>query len=242
MQLRVKPIGAFPGQNHDAHIQVKMAFMQDPMGGGQPLMAAVVPVLQANIQEHIVMKYKEQVEGVALTMKDQVPEGQPITPDMVEFAMAQAAQQVLQANNPQMMQPTPEQQLVEIETMKLEVERDKLQAQMAKDAASAALKNRELDIDENEIVIKYIGEGTKEQQKLAADMEMNQSEQAAKAIETLLKGALEEQKLDDNNAYKAAELLTRLAGNKLSSDTKIESESMKTVTNLIKDLSNAKTN
>jgi len=240
--IKGKPIGAFPGQNHDAHIQVKMSFMQDPMGGGQPLMASVIPVLQANIQEHTVMKYKEQVEGVALTMKDQVPEGQPITSDMIEFAMAQAAQQVLQANNPQMMQPTPEQQLVQIETMKLEVERDKLQAQMAKDAASAALKNRELDIDENEIVIKYIGEGTKEQQKLAADMEMNQSDHAIKAIETLLKGALEEQKLDDNNAYKAAELLTRLAGNKMSSDTKIESESMKTVTNLIKDLSNGKTN
>jgi len=28
------PIGAFPGQNHDAHIQVKMAFLQDPLNGG----------------------------------------------------------------------------------------------------------------------------------------------------------------------------------------------------------------
>lgn len=240
--IKGEPIGAFPGQNHDAHIQVKMAFMQDPTTGGQPLMGAVVPVLQANIQEHVVMKYKEQVEGVAMTMKDQVPQGQPITPDMIEFAMAQAAQQVLQANNPQMMQPTPEQQLVEIENMKLQVERDKLQAQMAKDAATAALKNRELDIDENEIVIKYIKEGNEKQQDTAIELQKSQAEQATKAIETLLKGALEEQKLEDNNTYKAAELLTRLAGNKMSSDTKIESESMKTITNLIKELKNDKAN
>ena len=58
------PIASFPGQNHDAHIQIKTAFLQDPTSGSNPAMKRVIPVLQANIQEHVVMKYQEQVQGV----------------------------------------------------------------------------------------------------------------------------------------------------------------------------------
>ena len=53
------PIAAFAGQNHDAHIQTKMAYLQDPMNGANPVMARLRPVLEANIQEHSVMKYQE---------------------------------------------------------------------------------------------------------------------------------------------------------------------------------------
>ena len=35
------PIAAFTGQNHDAHIQVKMAYLSDPMNGANPIMARV---------------------------------------------------------------------------------------------------------------------------------------------------------------------------------------------------------
>ena len=33
------PIKAFEGQNHDAHIQTKMAYLQDPQNGANPIMA-----------------------------------------------------------------------------------------------------------------------------------------------------------------------------------------------------------
>ena len=62
------PIAAFPGQNHDAHIQVKMAYLQDPMNGANPIMERVAPIIQANIQEHSVMKYQEQMSGIAEQM------------------------------------------------------------------------------------------------------------------------------------------------------------------------------
>ena len=40
------PIAAFPGQNHDAHIQVKMMYLQDPQNGANPIMARLKPILR----------------------------------------------------------------------------------------------------------------------------------------------------------------------------------------------------
>ena len=94
------PIKAFAGQNHDAHIQIKTMFMQDPANGGNPIMQRVAPILQANIQEHVVMKYQEQVNGVTRQMMAEAPEGDPNAqnPAVIEQVMVAAAQQVMQAN------------------------------------------------------------------------------------------------------------------------------------------------
>ena len=56
------PVAAFPGQNHDAHIQVKMMYLQDPVNGANPIMERIRPILEANIQEHSIMKYQEQIK------------------------------------------------------------------------------------------------------------------------------------------------------------------------------------
>ena len=42
-----------------------MAYLQDPNNGANPIMQRIAPILQANIQEHSVMKYQEQMSGVA---------------------------------------------------------------------------------------------------------------------------------------------------------------------------------
>ena len=92
------PIKAFAGQNHDAHIQTKMAYLQDPQNGKSPIMARIKPLLEANIQEHSVMKYQEQVNGMTRMMMQQMPPEATQNPQAAELAMAQAAQQVLNAN------------------------------------------------------------------------------------------------------------------------------------------------
>jgi hypothetical protein len=102
------PIKAFMGQNHDAHIQAKMAYMQDPQNGANPLMKRIAPVLEANMQEHMIMKYQEQVEGTASQLIEQygpeaIASGQvdPNDPRVMEMVMAEAAQKVAQANKQQ---------------------------------------------------------------------------------------------------------------------------------------------
>jgi hypothetical protein len=82
------PIAAFPGQNHEAHIQTKMTYLQDPKNGANPIMQRIAPILQANIQEHSVMQYQEQVNGVAQQAIQQLPPEQQQNPSTVEMVMA----------------------------------------------------------------------------------------------------------------------------------------------------------
>ncbi len=119
------PIAAFAGQNHDAHIQTKMAYLQDPMNGANPIMGRLRPILEANIQEHSVMKYQEQVAGVTQQLMQQAGPEAAQNPQVIEMITAQAAQQVLNANQAMGMAQSPEQQLVALEQAKVELEKQK---------------------------------------------------------------------------------------------------------------------
>lgn len=91
-----KPIKAFPGQDHNAHITVKTAFLQDPQSGGNPMIQALIPMIQANIQEHVILRFREQVSGqIALDGSDPEIQGQQAENEQI---VAQAAQK-LAANN-----------------------------------------------------------------------------------------------------------------------------------------------
>lgn len=85
-----KPIKAFQGQDHKAHIALKQAFMQDPMSGANPMMQKASIALQANIQEHMMLQFMSQVQAAS-----QQAGQQEVSP---EQAMAQAAAQVAQMN------------------------------------------------------------------------------------------------------------------------------------------------
>lgn len=58
-----KPIKAFEGQDHKAHIAIKQAFLQDPMSGSNPMMQQAAIALQANIREHMLLHFVEQTKA-----------------------------------------------------------------------------------------------------------------------------------------------------------------------------------
>jgi len=210
------PIAAFPGQNHDAHIQIKMAFLQDPTSGKNPAMQRVIPILQANVQEHVVMKYQEQLQGVANGLMQNLPLEQKQMPNVAEMAMAQAAEQVLNANQAMGKQQSPEAQMVDIEKQRLGIEQQKLQATLAKDAATAALKNRELDIDEMEMQVKAITEGQKEMLDAESDEKDRITKQSIAAIKLLADMAKSEARNENDKQLKTMEIMDHLT--KLQSD------------------------
>jgi len=203
-------IAAFPGQNHDAHVQVKMAFLQDPMNGQNPAMQRVVPVLQSNIQEHIIMKYQEQVGGVAKQIVSNLPEEQQQMPNIMEVAMAQAASQVQNANMAMGKQQSPEEQMVELEKARLQLEQQKLQLDTMKNASDASLKNRELDIEETEVALKAIQDGQQQLIKAEEKEKDRINKQAMKAVDTLVGAATEDAKLKNAQQLKAMDLLGKL--------------------------------
>lgn len=223
IQAAVKgmPIQAFMGQNHDAHIQVKTMYIQDPMNGANPMMQRIVPVLQANIQEHMIMKYQEQISGVSKEMIAQYgPEAAAAgvdvqDPQLMEQVIAAAAQQVAQANQAaaqMQMAATPEAQMVQIEQQRLGVEQQKVQTQMAKEAATAANKNRELDLKEMEIQLNMFKEGANlSSAKEEKELDRN-AKKAIAALDALIDLAKTEASIDKDKALKAADMLTNFIG------------------------------
>ena len=188
------PIGAFPGQNHDAHIQTKMAYLQDPMNGANPIMKRLASILEANIQEHSVMKYQEQMNGVAQQGLQQLPPEQQQNPSTIEMVMAQAAQQVLNANQAAGMAQSPEQQLVALEQAKVELQKQKLQSDTVVQAAEIELKNKQLELDQNEQVIDMLKTGSAEDfKKEKAELD-RESKKELKSMDVLGKLAIEEEK------------------------------------------------
>ena len=223
IQAAVKgiPIKAFIGQNHDAHIQVKTAYLQDPMNGANPMMQRIAPVLQANIQEHMIMKYQEQVNGVAQSIiQQQGPQAveagiDPNDPRVMEQVIAMAADQVMQANQAMaasQQAASPEAQMVQIEQQRLGIEAQKVQTQMAKEAATAANKNRELDLKEMSIQLDMFKEGANlTSEKEENEMDRN-SKKAIAALDALLELSKTEANIDRDKALKAADMLTKFIG------------------------------
>jgi hypothetical protein len=204
------PIAAFPSQNHDAHIQVKMMYLQDPANGANPVMQRIKPVLESNIQEHSVLKYQEQMSGVTSQVLQQVPPEQQDQSSVVEMAMAQAAQQVMQANQ-QPPPPSPEQQLVMLEQEKVKLQQQKLQSDTMVDAAELELKTKELELKENEQILNMIEAGATDnfkREKAEADRE---SKKELTAMNNLGKLKVEELKDDKDVESTKLNTLSRMA-------------------------------
>ena len=149
------PLQAFPQQNHDAHIQAHMAFMQSPQVQQNP---AAMAALQAHIQQHQALKYRLQVMEMLAQQGMQLPQIGPdgqmpqLPPEMeseIAIAAAQATQQITgqeqalaqamaaQQQDPQ-MQMFQEQMQLEFEKLaqrdreskrRAEVERERMESQ-----------------------------------------------------------------------------------------------------------------
>ncbi len=183
------PIKAFEGQNHDAHIQTKMAYLQDPQNGANPIMARIKPILEANVQEHSVMKYQEQISGVTKMAGQQDPQA-------VEMAMAQAAQQVLNANQAMGQAQSPEQQMVALEQAKVELEKEKLKMSSAKNSADAALESQKLELEEMKLLKDSAVEGqTATMKKQKGDLD-RASKETMKQLDLLTKTVIAEQRAE----------------------------------------------
>lgn len=115
--LNGAPIKAFEDQDHQAHIAVHMAFMQNPEYGGNPEVAKVLgPIMQAHLGEHMAFWYVQQAMQtlqMPIPMPQAGPDGMqsPLPPEqqaMLAAMAGQASQQFMQfAGLPAAPQPDP---------------------------------------------------------------------------------------------------------------------------------------
>jgi hypothetical protein len=99
--LMGKPIKAFIEQDHEAHIAVHMAAMQDPklqqMMQSNPMAGAVQAAAMAHINEHLGFQYRKEIErilGVTLPTEEQNKQMPPEVAAQVAQMSAQAAQRL----------------------------------------------------------------------------------------------------------------------------------------------------
>jgi hypothetical protein len=177
--LKGKPLKAFFYQDHQAHIQVHMSAMNDPLIqqliGQNPRAPQIQAAMMAHISEHVAYAYRQKIEqqmGVALPPEDEK------LPPQIEVAlssmMAQAAQQVLQENQAQAQQQQAQQQaqdpVIQMQMQELEIKKKEVDLKEQKIKSDAAAKEVELDIKKQEVDARMALEGfkaatTMEQQK-----------------------------------------------------------------------------
>ena len=218
-------IAAFPGQDHDAHVQVKMAYLQDPANGANPIMERIAPIIQANIQEHSVMKYQEQMSG----MTQQLAQGSQ-DPAIIEQAMAQAAQQVMQANQmaAQGMGQSIEQQTIQLQQGQLMLEKEKLSADTMKDSAEMALKNRELNLKEDQLKVQAYKDGASAIMKAEEKEKDRVAKESMQAVGLMAKMAEQEMEDDSKRDLKLAEIEADFAKEEGKTSRDIELENIQT--------------
>lgn len=157
-----KPIKAQLGQNHAAHIAVKEAFLKAPQmqGTNDPTVAVGQQALVANISEHKVLMFIAQAMQLAQQM------GMPLNDDNVQAQIATQLVQISAQSGQGGGGPSIEQQMVQLNAAELQLAEKRIQSQDAREAASLAIKNRELDLKETDMLLK--AENQQKQAQIAA--------------------------------------------------------------------------
>ena len=186
-----KPVKAFIYQDHEAHIAVHTAAMQDPklmqLMGQNPNAQSMMASMQAHIAEHLAFQYRKQVEEQA---------GVPLPPPNAEMdentelavsrLAAQAAQQLLQKNQSEAAQQQNQQMaqdpIVQMQMQELQIKQGELDLKRQKLQIDAAEKNDRLELEQMRIESQEEIAGLNVGAKLATSKGQMEAKQEAEGL------------------------------------------------------------
>lgn len=156
MILKQEPVKAFKYQDHEAHIAVHMAAMQDPkiqqMVGQSPFAAAIQQAMAAHITEHVAFQYRREIEkqlGVEMPNEDQ-PLPEDVEVDLSRLAK-NAAEKLLGKNQAEAAQQEAEKQqqdpLTQIQQRELAIKEQELQHKVQMDQLRMQLEQAKIGAD-----------------------------------------------------------------------------------------------
>ena len=206
--LNGKPTKAFIYQDHDAHIAVHTAMMQDPLLmaqiGQNPQAQKMQAEIAAHISEHLAFSYRKKVEeqlGVPMPAPDSD------LPEEVEVQLArltaQAAQQVLAQSKGQAQQQQAQQMaqdpMVQMQQAELKIKEQEAQIKAMKVRGDLQLKAEELGLKARESAQKVGEDPELAYQRLQTEIsqmqEVHAMEMAAKQQEMALRQQEAQQKM-----------------------------------------------
>ena len=219
--LMGKPIKAFLYQDHEAHITVHKAAMQDPkimeMIGQNPQAQAIQAAGQAHILEHLAFAYRKHIEeqlGAPLPPPpdfddDSEDEDTGYMPPEIEVQVsalaAKAAQQLLQMNQQQAQQQKNQQMqqdpLIQMQQQELQIKQQELQIKQQQAQSAAQIAQAEMQL---------------KQMQMQHEAQIAQAEQERKSKKDILDAAAKNDEIEIKQ--KELELMTQIEGAKFGAD------------------------
>ena len=194
--LKGDPVKAFLFQDHESHIKVHMAMIQDPtiaqLIGQSPKAPMIQAALMAHVADHVGYSYRHKIEqqlGMPLPPEDEK------LPPQIEIAlsgmMAQAAQQVLQQSQAQAAQQ---------------------QAQQAQQDPVVQMQQQELQIKGREVAVKE-AHLKLEEMKITGDQQLAGMKIGAQIKDSQAKLAAQDQREGLKIGVDVAKTKHQMAGN-----------------------------
>ena len=165
-----KPIKAFIYQDHEAHIRVHMAGMQDPkivqLIGQNPMAQMIQAAMLAHINEHIAFEYRRQVEEqVGMELPAPNEEMSQEMEVAVSRLAARGAEKLFQKNQAEAAQQQAQAQmqnpLTQIQMQELQIKQGDLERKKQKDIMDAAAKADQIEVERLRIEKQSEAEGAK---------------------------------------------------------------------------------
>lgn len=226
-----KPVKAFLEQDHEAHIAVHMAFMQDPqvqqMVGQSTKAGLISGAMESHIAEHIAFQYRIEIEkqlGVPLP-----PVEEPLPRDVeneVARLTAEAAGKVLQSSQQKAQQEEQQKQqqdpVLQMQQQELQIKQQESQAKGQKMMADAQLEQAKFEFEKQ----KAMADAQLEQAKLKTQESIVGAKIGAEAKmkekDTSAKEVLEGAKLGAAAINKEKDVQLRLKESQMRNDAMLQ--------------------
>ena len=212
--LKQEPVKAFAYQDHEAHIAVHMAALQDPkiqqLVGQSPFAAAIGSAMAAHITEHVAMQYRVEIQ---MQLGVEMPDPEATLPEDVEREVsrltAAAAAKLLQKNQAEAAQQAAEEEaqnpLTQIQMKELELKEREVALKEAEAQHDAMVDVERLKLDQ----ARMVGNISLQEERLAADIERDGANLAARLATQLDQMASKERIEGAKIGIKAAESMTK---------------------------------
>ena len=160
--LTGKPVKAFIEQDHQAHIAVHMAAMQDPkimqIVGQNPMAQQMQAAMMAHVNEHVAFEYRKQIEeqlGLPMPSEDQNKAMDSEVAAQVAQLAAKASARLLQRDQAEAQQQQAQQQMqdpiLQMQMQELQLKMKKMELEEKKLATDAAAKADQLLIEKQRL-------------------------------------------------------------------------------------------
>ena len=216
--LNSKPLRAFIYQDHEAHIQVHMAAIQDPkiqqLVSQSPMAGTIGAAMASHIQEHLGFQYRREIEkqlGVELP-----PPNEPLPEDIevkLSRLVAEAAERLFNKNVAEAQQQKAQQQaqdpMFQLQQKELELRMADIQRKAETDRARLML-NAEKERSSQEL----------ERDKMAQDAELEGVKLGVEIAKTQENAALKVSEAEERAVLDRARLSTEVAKALLDDDVK----------------------